>query len=144
MGEEGATLLFFVCVFLDCLLYGFFHPRPLILKPIFHWKRRLRWLPNANDMDTNNMKCKCPMRDLCVGDPTQPIFHWLALGFCVGGNANLRVHVGSKIPTCWYPQRKILALGVLPNANPQRQGFCVAVEYSTATQNHWRWGIALD
>ena len=24
------------------------------------------------------------------------------------GDANLRVCVGSKIPTCWYPQRKIL------------------------------------
>ena len=50
-------------------------------------------------------------------------------GFGVGGNANLRVCVGSKIPTCWYSQRKILALRALPNANPRRQVFCVAVEY---------------
>ena len=34
------------------------------------------------------MKCTWPMRKLCIGDPTQPIFHWLASGFCVGGNAN--------------------------------------------------------
>ena len=31
--------------------------------------------------------------------------------------------------TPWYSQRKILASGVLPNANPRRQVFCVAVEY---------------
>ena len=40
-----------------------------------------------------------------------------------------RVCVGSKIPTCWYPQCKILASGALPNANPRCQVFCVAVEY---------------
>ena len=40
-----------------------------------------------------------------------------------------RVCVGCKIPTCWYPQRQILALGALPNAIPRRQVFCVAVEY---------------
>ena len=66
-------------------------------------------------------------------DPTPPIFHGLALGFRVGENANLgfrvRVCVGSKIPTCWYPQRQILASGALPNAKPQRQVFCVAVQY---------------
>ena len=103
-----------------------------MLKPIFHWERCLRWLPNANEMDTNNMKCTCPTQDFCVGDPTQPVFHWLALGFCVRananfkfcveGDANLRVCVGSKIPTCWYLQRKILASGALPNTNPTTPG----------------------
>ena len=34
------------------------------------------------------MKCTWPMQTICVGDPTQPIFHWLGLGFCVGGYAN--------------------------------------------------------
>ena len=28
------------------------------------------------------------------GDPRQPIFHWLALGFRVGGNTNFSVRVG--------------------------------------------------
>ena len=37
------------------------------------------------------------------------------------------------IPTCWYLQRKILASGALPNANPQRQVFYKSVEY------RWRW-----
>ena len=106
--------------------------------------RNAAWVAtHANEMDTNNMKCTCPMQDFCVGDPTQPIFHWLALGFCVRANAkfkfcvgcgaNLRVCIGSKIPTCWYPQRKILASGALPNANPRRQVFCVAVEYRLYT-----------
>ena len=51
-------------------------------------------LTNANEMSTNNMKCTWSTRKICVGDPTQPIFHWLALGFCVGGNANYMFRVG--------------------------------------------------
>ena len=31
---------------------------------------------------------------ICVGDPTQPIFHWLALEFCIGGNANCTFRIG--------------------------------------------------
>ena len=38
------------------------------------------WVPNANEMSTNNMKCTWPARKFCVGDPAQPIFHWHALG----------------------------------------------------------------
>ena len=30
------------------------------------------------------MKSTRPMQKICVGDPTHPIFHWLAFGFCVG------------------------------------------------------------
>ena len=41
------------------------------------------------------------------------------------GNANLRVCAGSKIPTCWYPQRKNLASGALPNANPRHARYFV-------------------
>ena len=33
------------------------------------------WLPNANEIDTNNMKCTWPMRRFCVWYPTQHIFH---------------------------------------------------------------------
>ena len=36
------------------------------------------------------MKCTWPTPD----DPTPPIFHWLASGFGVGANANLRFGVG--------------------------------------------------
>ena len=53
-------------------------------KPLFHWKSRSHWLPNANEIDTNNMKCTCPTPAPRVGDPTPPIFHLLALGVGVG------------------------------------------------------------
>ena len=49
-------------------------------------------------------------------------------GFALGDAKDLR-HLKQKIPTCWYPQRKILASGTLPNAKPRRQVFCVTVEY---------------
>ena len=64
------------------------------IKPIFHCKLGSRWVPKANEMSTNNMKCTWPTQKFCVGDPTQPIFHWLALGFCVGGNANFIFCIG--------------------------------------------------
>ena len=50
------------------------------LKPIFHWKWGSRWLPNANEIYTQKKKCTWPTQEICVWDPTQPIFHWLALG----------------------------------------------------------------
>ena len=31
---------------------------------------------------------------LCVGDPTQPIFHWLALRLCIGCNTHFMFRVG--------------------------------------------------
>ena len=40
------------------------------------------------------MKCTWPTGTFCVEDATQPIFHWLALGFCVGGDANFMFRVG--------------------------------------------------
>ena len=39
-------------------------------------------------------KCTQPAREICVWDPLQPIFHWLALGFCVGANTNLKICIG--------------------------------------------------
>ena len=45
------------------------------LEPIFHWKVGLRWLPNANEINTENMKCTWPTRKFCIWNPTQPIFH---------------------------------------------------------------------
>ena len=40
------------------------------------------------------MKCTWPSPKCCVEDPTQPIFQWLALGFCIGGNANFMFCIG--------------------------------------------------
>ena len=67
----------------------------------------------------------------------------LRLGFALGktqilgfasGKTQKGFALAPKIPTCLYPQRKILALGALPNANPQRQVFCIAVEYRLKCQ----------
>ena len=62
-------------------------------KPIFHCKLGSHWVTNTNEMSTNNMKCTWPMRKVCIGDPTQTLLHWLALGFCIGGNANITFRV---------------------------------------------------
>ena len=40
------------------------------------------------------MKCTRPTQKFCVEDSTQPIFHWLALGFCIGGNAHFVFCIG--------------------------------------------------
>ena len=73
----------------------------------------------------------------------QPIFHRLAFGFGVGGNANFRfgvggkanlvVHVGCKIPTCWYLLHKILALGHCPTPTPDARYFA----------SQWNIGLSL-
>ena len=39
----------------------------LSLKPIFHWKWGSRWVPNANEIYTKNMKCTWPTPAFCVG-----------------------------------------------------------------------------
>ena len=78
------------------------------------------------------MKCLWPTRKFCVGDPTQPIFHWLTLGFCiaskanfmfsVGGNANFSVfryqHVG-------IPKAKLWLWGPKPTRGPNANGFAL-------------------
>ena len=57
----------------------------IMFKPIFYWKLCLRRLPNTSESDTNNMKSTWPTREFCIGDPTPPIFHLLALGVGIGG-----------------------------------------------------------
>ena len=60
------------------------------LKSLFHCNLGSRLVTTPNEMSTNNMKSTWPT----PGDPTQPIFHWLALGVLVGGNANIRFGIG--------------------------------------------------
>ena len=36
-------------------------------KPIFHQKTGLRWVPDANEIYTKNMKCTCSTQKCCVG-----------------------------------------------------------------------------
>ena len=58
-------------------------------------------MPDANEIDINNMKCTYPTRKFCVGDPYSIDWRWgfasgvtQILGFGVGGDAHLRVGVG--------------------------------------------------
>ena len=41
------------------------------------------------------------------------------------------------IPTYWYRHRKSLALGVLPNPKPLREGFHVVVQYRIKVRDKW-------
>ena len=93
------------------------------VKPIFHCKLGLCWL-------TNNMKCTWPIRRFCVGDPTQPIFLWLASGFCIGGNANFMFRVegnanlrGFRDQYVGIPNAKLWRWGSKPTQGPNANGF---------------------
>ena len=76
------------------------------------------------------MKCTWPTRKFCVGDPTQPTFHWLALGFCVGGSANLMFRVGGNANFSVFryqhvgiPMAKLWIWGSKPMPGPNANGF---------------------
>ena len=101
-------------------------------KPILHWKVGSRWVTNANEMNTNNMKSTWPMPALCLGDPTHSTcLHW-ELAFGVTQILGLALQVTQILAfldthMLVYPTQE--SFGVLPNANPQHVGFCIAVEY---------------
>ena len=87
------------------------------------------WVTNANEMSTNNMKCTWPAQKNCVGDQTQPIFHWLALGFCVGGNANFMFRVGGNVNFRYQhvciPNAKSRRWGSKPSPGPNVNAFAL-------------------
>ena len=58
-------------------------------------------------------------RDFCVGDPTQPIFHWLALGFCIRPNTNFKFCVGGDKFKGWLKDTNML---VSPTQNSGVRG----------------------
>ena len=67
-----------------------------------------------------------PRNSLCVGDPRQPIFHLPALGVTqILGMALGVMHIlgFALAPQVFLDTSKILALGVLPNANPGHKRF---------------------
>ena len=115
------------------------------LKPIFHWKLGLRWLPNANEINTNNMKCTWPKPAPCVWDPTPPIFHLLALGVGVGGNANFSICVGAnaKFNAFRYqhvgiPNAKLWRWGSEPTPGPNAN--CFASQWNTGFRLYFAHG----
>ena len=76
------------------------------------------------------MKSTWPMQELSVGHPMQPIFHWLALGFCIGGSANFRFGVGGNPNFCVFryqpggiPKTKLWRWGSKPTPGPNPNGF---------------------
>ena len=54
------------------------------LKPIFYWKLVSRWLPNANEINTKNIKCTCPTPEFCVGTRCNLYSTGLRLGLASG------------------------------------------------------------
>ena len=103
------------------------------LKPIFHW------VPNANEIYTKTMKYTWPTPAFCIGtqrnlystDWRRGLASGLTqiLGLASGVWRRVMQIFTFLIPTCWYPQRKILASRALPNATPRCQVVCVLVEY---------------
>ena len=57
------------------------------------------------------MKCTWPTRKFCVGDPTKSIFHWLVLGFCVGGNANFMFYFGGNANFSVFRYQHVVGIG---------------------------------
>ena len=111
-------------------LYMYGHSFIRIQKPVFHWKSRLRWLPYANEIDTNNMKCTCPTPAPHIGDPKPFIFYVLALGVCVGSNVNFSIGVGhdENFGICRYqhvgiPNAKLWHWGSKPTRGQNANGF---------------------
>ena len=100
------------------------------LKPIFHWKLGWRWLPNADEINTKNMKCTWPMPAPRVGDPTPSIVHLLASGVGVGGNTNFSVCIWgntdfsvSRYQHVGIPNAKLWRWGSKPTQGPNANGF---------------------
>ena len=76
---------------------------------------------------------------------TRTILHLLALGSCWIRRGWRWVRKAFQIPTCWYWQRNLLALGAEPNAKPQCEWFCFAVEYRLSTHtNYTNFKISLE
>ena len=90
------------------------------LKPIFHRKLGLRWLQNAKEINTKNMKCTCltpaPMPGtqrhlystgnwVCVCYPTRRNLHKKNEMYMADAR-NWR-QLTQNIPTCWYILRWI-------------------------------------
>ena len=76
------------------------------------------------------MKYTWPTRKFCIGDPKQPTFHWLTLGFCIGGNANFMFRVGGNANFSVFryqhvgiPKAKLWRWGSEPKPGPNANGF---------------------
>ena len=103
--------------------WGFIRP----VMPIFHQKMCLRWVPNAREYETNNMKC---IYAQCKPNPRIPNANYIPLAHVGSRVGHYRLTLGTiswrwallahvlglrwvrkafQIPTCWYSQREIVA-----------------------------------
>ena len=95
---ESTSLACFICISIN--VHSLSYPKASIhidkydCKAHNPLKTPLRWIPNANEINTENMKCTWPTPAPPVGEPMPPIFHLLTLGVGVGGNANFSI-------LCW-------------------------------------------
>ena len=80
----------------------------LFFKPIFHWKWGSRWVPNAIEIYTKNMKCTWPTPVFCVGTQRNLYSTDWRRGLASGktqilalGNAKIYQHVGISNSKFW-------------------------------------------
>ena len=99
----------------------------ILHKPIFHCKLGSRWSPNANEMYMANAKI------LRWGPNATYIFHWLALGFCAGGNAIFMFRAGGNANFSVFRYQHVGIPNTIFRVGglSQRECFHVAVEYRT-------------
>ena len=71
-----------------------------------------------------------PTREFCVGDPTPPLFHLLALGVGIGGNVNFSCCVGGNANFIVFryqhvgiPNAKLGCWGSKPTRGPNASVF---------------------
>ena len=64
------------------------------LEPIFHCELGSRWVTNANEMSTKNMKCAWPTRKFCIGDPLNLYSTDSRWGFALGVTQILGLALG--------------------------------------------------
>ena len=69
-------------------------------EPIFHWKWGSRWVPNANEIYTKNMKCTWPTPAFCVGTQRNLYSTDGRRGLALG-NAKIYQHVGISNAKFW-------------------------------------------
>ena len=105
------------------------------LKPIFHWK--LGSIPNANEINTKNMKCTCPTPEFCVGTQRNLYSTGLLLGMALGKTQILGlasgVFVFSDTNMLVSPRLKCGVGGCKPTPGPDANGFA----------SQWNIGLSL-
>ena len=107
---------------------------------------RLRRLPNANEINTKNMKFTCPTQRPKARDPTQPIFHWLAFGFRSGKTQLLGLASGKMQKMCVAQYRRYQHVGILASGKAKVSSFAsgyAKVPNASSFASHWNIDLNL-